>query len=218
MDRDEADRALALERAEPLLHPRGRQAEAALARELDRDQVAVLRASAVAPGGMSSSRPSCFLSTGTSRPPPFGSARKMPSWRCLRAVEHLDDAAGVADRFAFLAALLGAQQRAVADAGDFAGRALRGTWMRMRGASPCASVSHSVGTAISSPSASRCGDVGEHDRGQGAGVVQLLAPLLDRALVGEVAQHRAAAPRGRRSSGRRRARSRARRPCPCACR
>ena len=34
-------------------------------------------------------------------------------------------------------------------------RALRGTWMRMRGASPCSSVSHSVGTAISSPSRSR---------------------------------------------------------------
>ena len=33
------------------------------------------------------------------------------------------------------------------------------------------------------------GDVGEHGRGQGAGVMQLLAALLDRAFVGEFAQH-----------------------------
>ena len=59
----------------------------------------------------------------------------------------------------------------------------------MRGASPCASSSHSVGTAISSPSGVALGDVGEHDGGQGAGVVQLLAPLLDFALVGKLAQH-----------------------------
>ena len=62
--------------------------------------------------------------------------------------------------------------------GISAGRALRGIWMRMRGASPCASVSHSVGTAISSPSGVALGDVGEHHGGQRAGVVQLLAPPL----------------------------------------
>ena len=33
------------------------------------------------------------------------------------------------------------------------------------------------------------GDVGEHGRGQGPGVVQLAAALFDRALVGKVAQH-----------------------------
>ena len=33
------------------------------------------------------------------------------------------------------------------------------------------------------------GDVGEHGCGQGAGLVQLLAALLDRAFVGEIAQH-----------------------------
>ena len=39
----------------------------------------------------------------------------------LGAVDDLDDAAGVADRVAVVAGLLDAQQRAVADAGDFAG-------------------------------------------------------------------------------------------------
>ena len=39
----------------------------------------------------------------------------------LGAVDHLDDAAGVADRVVVLAGFLDAQQRAVADAGDFAG-------------------------------------------------------------------------------------------------
>ena len=33
------------------------------------------------------------------------------------------------------------------------------------------------------------GDVGEHDGGQRAGVVQLLAAALDHAVVGELAQH-----------------------------
>ena len=61
--------------------------------------------------------------------------------------------------------------------------------MRIFGAGPCASSSHSSGVAIRSPSLSRAIDVGEHGRGQGAGVMQLLAVLFDRALVGEFAQH-----------------------------
>ena len=32
-----------------------------------------------------------------------------------------------------------------------------------------------------------CGDVGEHGRGQGAGVMQFLAVFLDRAVVGQIA-------------------------------
>ena len=42
---------------------------------------------------------------------------------------------------------------------------------------------------MSSPSAIARGDVGEDGGGQGAGVMQLLAARLDRAVVGEVAQH-----------------------------
>ena len=38
-------------------------------------------ASPVAPGGIAISRLSCFLSTGSIRPPPFGSARNTPSTR-----------------------------------------------------------------------------------------------------------------------------------------
>ena len=61
--------------------------------------------------------------------------------------------------------------------------------MRIFGAGPCASSSHSSGVAMRSPSAVARGDVGEHGRGQRAGVMQLLAALLDRAFVGEFAQH-----------------------------
>ena len=43
VDGDQADRALARERAEPLDHAPGRQAEARRAAGLDRDQIAVLR-------------------------------------------------------------------------------------------------------------------------------------------------------------------------------
>ena len=61
--------------------------------------------------------------------------------------------------------------------------------MRIFGGAPCASSSHSTGTAISSPSRSRVGDVGEHDVRQRAGLMQLLAAALDAAFVGELAQH-----------------------------
>ena len=47
MDRDQADGALALERAEPLHDRAGRQAEPAVARHFDRDEIAVLGAAGV---------------------------------------------------------------------------------------------------------------------------------------------------------------------------
>ena len=83
VDRDQADRALAFQRAEPFLDAAGRQAEAAFLGDIGGDQFAVLRVACVACGAIASSRPSDFLSTGISRPPPSGSARKMPSMRCL---------------------------------------------------------------------------------------------------------------------------------------
>ena len=106
-----------------------------------------------------------------------------------RAVEDLDDAAGVADRVAFLAGLLGAQQHAVADAGDL---------VRARLARNMDADARRLAVLLGVPFgrnrdqfavAVALGDVGEHDGGQGAGVVQLLAPPLDLALVGKLAQH-----------------------------
>src|SRR6476660_1959183 len=82
MDRDQADSFFARERAEPFLHFRRGQPVTARAHEIDADEVAILgpRLSALA---MFSSRPACFLSIGTSRPPPSGSLRKIPSSRAL---------------------------------------------------------------------------------------------------------------------------------------
>ena len=119
VDGDQAHRALALERAEPFLDARGRQAEAGRAAATLTAIRSPSCASLVASRGIVSSLPSCFLSTGTSRPPPPGSARKMPSARALALSMILMTRPGVAD--VVLAGFLDAQQRAVADAGDFAG-------------------------------------------------------------------------------------------------
>ena len=83
VDGDQADRALARERAEPFDHAPGRQPQARRAAGFDRDQVAVLRLARSRRPGMVSSLPSIFLSTGSSRPPPCGRLRKIPSTRCL---------------------------------------------------------------------------------------------------------------------------------------
>ena len=84
VDGDHAHGALALERAQPLVHPRRRQAETALAcGHLDRDQLAVLRVGASRPAGSRARgrAASCRPARGARRRP--GSARKMPSTRCL---------------------------------------------------------------------------------------------------------------------------------------
>ena len=62
--------------------------------------------------------------------------------------------------------------------------------MRIFGAAPWASSSHSVGRGDEFAVAVARDDVGECDRGQGARLVQLLAAFLDRAFVGQVAQQR----------------------------
>ena len=119
VDGDQADRALALERAEPLLDARRRQAEAAVAlrprrrpgrrparprrarrdRELAAELLLVDRHEPAAAAGQRAEDAEHAL---------------------LGAVDDLDDAAAMADRVALVADLLDAQQRAVADAGDFA--------------------------------------------------------------------------------------------------
>ena len=123
VDRDQADRALALERAEPFLDARGRQAEAALRDQLDRDQVAVLRVRGRA-GGDVEFAPGLLLVDRHEPPAAVRQRAEHADLALARAVEHLDDAAGVADRVAVLAGLLGAGQHAVADAGDFGGARL----------------------------------------------------------------------------------------------
>src|SRR6516162_7330776 len=105
------------------------------------------------------------------------------------AVDELDDAPAVADRIVLFDALLDPQQGTVADAGDL----VRPRVARNAHADPGSGAvlglvplrrqrdQLAVGVAR--------GDVGEHDGGQGAGVMQLLAAALDQALVGKLAQH-----------------------------
>ena len=59
----------------------------------------------------------------------------------------------------------------------------------MRGAAPCASSSHSVGSGDQFAVAVAFGDVGNDDRGQGAGGMQLLAAAFQPAFVAQFAQH-----------------------------
>ena len=126
-----------LERAELFGDARARQTVAAPSRRSPRPPPGRrLARSRSAPGAIASSRPSCFFSIGSRRPPPPGWARKMPSTRCLRAIDELDDAPAVPDRVVLVGIVLDAQQSAVADAGTSPGRGrreiARGSWRRRR--------------------------------------------------------------------------------------
>ena len=95
----------------------------------------------------------------------------------------------MADRVALLAALLDPQQGAVADAGDLARRrAARNPHADFRrgavlGLVPFGRQRDQLAVGVAR------GDVGDHDLGQGPGMMQLLAAALDAAFVGELAQH-----------------------------
>ena len=105
------------------------------------------------------------------------------------AVQDLDDAAGVGGVLAIGVGFFDPQQRAVADAGDFAGTGLaHGADVDFRGAAvrflvPFGRDGDQLAVAVAG------GDVGHHDVGEGAGTVQLLVAALDNAGVGELAQH-----------------------------
>src|SRR5262249_15393757 len=105
------------------------------------------------------------------------------------AVDELDDAPGVADRIVLFAALRDPQQGAVADAGDLVRpRAARNAHADLGcgavlGLVPLGGQRDQLAVGIAR------GDVGDHDWGQGPGVMQLLAAALDAAFVGKLAQH-----------------------------
>ena len=189
VDGDQADRALGLQRAQPLGDARARETVAAAAcRHLDRDQVAV-RASPPAPAGIASSRPSCFLSIGSSRPPPPGAARKMPITRCLPRSMSLMTRPRVTDRLVLVAAVLDPQQDAVADAGDLVRpRAARNPNADLGGGAVLGLVPFGRNRDQLAVTVARR-DVGDDDIGKRSWMVQLLAALLDAALVREFAQH-----------------------------
>ena len=145
-------------------------------------------ACAVPPGGMANSLPSIFLSTGSSRPPPFGPFAENAQHALLGMVDDLDDAAAVANAVVFFG-FLDAQQHAVAEAGGFAGprlaRNVDADFRRraVRLLVPFVGRGDEVAVGVAR------GHIGEHGGGQGARVMQLLVALFDCAFVGQFAQH-----------------------------
>ena len=102
----------------------------------------------------------------------------------LGVTDDLDDATAVADRVASFTALLGAQQNLIADARDFTGaRTTRRLDTNLR----CRPVRFLVpflrGRDQVSVLITAC-DVRHHYGRKRAGMVQLLAPALDHALIG----------------------------------
>jgi hypothetical protein len=108
----------------------------------------------------------------------------------VAAVDELDDAPGVMDCIVLVAAILDPQQDAVADAGNLVRP--RAAWNpdadlgggAVLGLIPFGRDRDQFAVAVARR------DVGDHDMGQGSGMVQLLAALLDAALVRKLAQHR----------------------------
>ena len=116
MDRDQADRFFARQRAEPFLDLAGGQSETARAHQIDADEIAVLGAA-----GVGLARCSVRGRPVSCRPEPAArrhraALRKIPSSARLRVIDDLDDAAAIG-RCPRSRRLLDAQQRAVADAG-----------------------------------------------------------------------------------------------------
>ncbi len=156
-------------------------------RHLDRHQIAVLR---IAAGAGRDRKLAAELLLVDRREPPAAARQRAEDAEhaLLGPVDDLDDAAAVADRFVVFAALLDPQQSAVADARDLAGaRAARHAHADLRRRAVRLLVpfgrnrdQFAIGVAAA--------DIGEHDLGQGAGMMQLLLALRDAALVGELAQ------------------------------
>src|SRR5262249_30358330 len=149
------------------------------------------RASAPAPAGIESSWPSCFLSIGASRPPPPGAARKMPStrWRARSMSLMTRPVWRVGSAFSPLSATR-------REAGSAAPAVSLGPRPRRkrprvvgRGAGAVLGLVPLGGKRDQLAIGIARGDVGDHNRGQGPGVMQLLAAALDAAFVGELAQH-----------------------------
>ena len=184
IDRDQADRALALDRAEPLDDRARGLAELALLCHVDGNEVAV--DGALRRDGRDVEFAAEPLLLDRNQP---AAARRQCAENAERAmfgaVDQLDDAAG---EF-IVAGMFDADQRAVADAAGLARlRPPRRYDMdHRRGAVrlliPLGGARQKLAIAVAP------GNVGQHDRRQRAGLVQALAPAIDVAVIGKLAQH-----------------------------
>ena len=184
MDGDQTDRPLALERTEPLHDFAGQQAELAVARDFDGDEIAVLGTAGIARGD-------CGLAAKL-----FLVDRNEPATAVRQAAKNAEHAVfGAVDEFYDAAArllvvcLFDAQQRTIADTGNFSGPRAAGHGevdhrrRAMRIFVPFRRPRQQFAVAVAA------GDVGKDDGRQRAGVVQALSALLDLPAVGEFAQH-----------------------------
>ncbi len=183
MDRDQADRFFTFERTKALDDRPGRQSEAALARDLDGDEIAIDGAGG--PVARNRQFAAELLLVDRNEPPgAVGQSAKNAEHAMLGAIKQLDDAA-----VGLFAGALDAQQCAVADAGHVSGpgSALRSHVNDRRRAVgrlvPFGRPRDKFAVAVPA------GDVANDHGRQGAGAVQLLSEALDMTAVGQFAQH-----------------------------
>ncbi len=177
VDGDQADRAFALERAEPLDHAAGGQAKPRRAAGLDRDQVAVL----CVVGGAGRNGELLAEHLLVDRLEPSAAVRQRmenAEHARLGMIDDADDAAAVADAGVFFR-LLDMQQHAVAEAGRLAGAGFARNVDADAGRGAVRFLVPLVGRGDEIAFAIARGDVGEHGRRQRARVMQLLAALFD---------------------------------------
>ena len=212
VDRDQADRLLARQRAEPLLHLAGSEAIAARAHEIDADEVAVLGAAGIRWRDVQFAA-GLLLVDGNEPAAAAGGLPEDAEQPRAGVIDHLDDAAAI-ERAVALIQLLDAHQRAVADAGG--GSRLRAArhvnadfW---RGAAffrvPFGGSSEQFAVGVAA------GDVGDARSGAGWRARGFSVRAWRRRLRRRVRAGCASARRGRHSSGRTRGRFPACRSCP----
>jgi hypothetical protein len=184
IDRDQAYRALALDRAEPLDDGARGVAELALLRHVDGNEIAV--DGALRRNGSDVELAAEPLLLDRNQPAAAGWQRAENAERAmLGAVDQLDDAA----REFIVAGALDPDQRAVADAAGFTRfrPARRNDVDDGRGAMrlliPLRRARQKLAVGVAS------GNVGEHHRRQRAGMMQSLPAAVDAAVVSELAQH-----------------------------
>src|ERR1019366_317005 len=115
MDRDQADRFLRRQRAQPFLDLAGGKAEAARAQQIDADEIAVLGAMAVGLGDVQFAA-GLLLVDRNEPSAAAGQGAEDPEHAGLGVIDHLDDASAIGRAFTVVG-FLDVQQRAVADTG-----------------------------------------------------------------------------------------------------